>query len=365
MNPEIFSGYSGTMWGLGGGTGTWYGITGGIWFIIIAISFLVGSLAGYVGSYTGLGGGMIIRPIMGTVFDANLGPGFLTGQSKVISLSSNMGVFMNGAMSTPTYVKHKDVYNPNWFLAGMMTLGLILGQWGGTQVENILVGGDDWLKWTLDFLWTIFLFLVVVLLTQKHKIPALKWPHKSKAHLGLAGWLVGILMGFIAGLFGVGGGAIKLPFILIFFGVSVKQAAMYSLILGLVSAPLKMISSSLYLGGVVGPVSGTFQWFAWAPHDKGNDLTQVQQAQHLVLGWTAALAATPGLMVFAKKGSEAQKKATDEQVQKALVFVVIFFGVLGLIGNIGEMFDLAMGAPETNSILSNVSSWLVDAAKSI
>ncbi len=364
MNPEIFSDFN--IWGQGN-QGQWYGINGGIWFVIIAISFLVGSLAGYVGSYTGLGGGMIIRPIMGTVFDANLATAGITlkAQSKVISLSSNMGVFMNGAMATPTYVKNKDVYNPNWFLAGMMTLGLILGQWGGTKVENYLIAGGSWAKWTLDFLWTIFLYLVVVLLTQKHKIPALKWPQKSKGHLGLAGWLVGILMGFIAGMFGVGGGAIKLPFILIFFGVSVKQAAMYSLILGLVSAPLKMISSSLYLGNVVSPMSGNFEWFAWAPSEAGKGLAEEHiRAQHLVLGWTAAIAATPGLMIFAKKGAEAQRKATDEQVQKALIFVVIFFATLGLIGNIGAIFDIPFGNGDYVDN-NSVSSLLIGAAKSI
>jgi len=65
-----------------------------------------------------------------------------------------------------------------------------------------------------------------------------------------AGIFVGALMGFISGMFGVGGGAIKLPFVLVFFGVTVKQAAMYSLILGLVSSPIKMLSSTMYMAGV-------------------------------------------------------------------------------------------------------------------
>ena len=74
----------------------------------------IAAVAGYVGSYTGLGGGMIIKPLTGTMFAAQgLTQVFGNYTSKVVSLSSNMGVFVNGAVSTPNYVKNPDIYEPN------------------------------------------------------------------------------------------------------------------------------------------------------------------------------------------------------------------------------------------------------------
>ncbi|RKX67116.1 MAG: hypothetical protein DRP42_01260 [Tenericutes bacterium] len=55
-------------------------------------------------------------------------------------------------------------------------------------------------------------------------------------------------MGIIVGIFGVSAAPMKIAMLLIIFNMSFKQAAMYSLLIALISSPMKIVGSSLLLG---------------------------------------------------------------------------------------------------------------------
>lgn len=85
----------------------------------------------------------------------------------------------------------------------------------------------------------IFMFLVFFLILFKDKLGKYENTQNSKTIM----ICIGVLIGFMSGFFGVAGGAIKIVLILMFFGTTVKQATLYSLILALISAPIKLVSS--------------------------------------------------------------------------------------------------------------------------
>lgn len=98
----------------------------------------------------------------------------------------------------------------------------------------------------IDLAYSIFLFFVFFVVFFQHKLPKVKSPSNNiGAMVG-----IGLFIGLIAGLFGVSGGAIKMPFLILFLGLSIREAAVYSLTLALVSSPIKMLTSYLHMAAI-------------------------------------------------------------------------------------------------------------------
>ena len=168
----------------------------------------IGLIAGTVGALVGLGGGIIIVPLL--IGLHSLSPQLAVGTSMVT-------VVFTGLSSTLTYMKHKRVdYKSGLILFIGSGPGGIIGSWA-----NKFLNQD-----TFSLYFGIFLIFVSILLMLRDKLKPLSLSNTSvikrsftdndgnTVHYQFPPFLaifIAFIVGFISGLFGIGGGALLVP----------------------------------------------------------------------------------------------------------------------------------------------------------
>ncbi|MCP1311765.1 sulfite exporter TauE/SafE family protein [Paenibacillus tyrfis] len=178
----------------------------------------VGLIAATFGSLVGLGGGIIIVPAL-----VYLGPTFV---GETISVSTAVGtslavLIFTALSSTLTFVKHKRVdFKSGWLLFITCGPGAMLGSYT-TQFVNAK-------SFQLSF--GLFMLLMAILLVLRDYLKPLKvkWHiqrtytdgNGNTYHYGysvLPALIIGLMVGFISGLFGIGGGSLFVPAMVLLF----------------------------------------------------------------------------------------------------------------------------------------------------
>ncbi|MRY42834.1 sulfite exporter TauE/SafE family protein [Clostridium beijerinckii] len=177
--------------------------------------FLVSLMASIIGAICGVGGGIIIKPVL----DA-------TGTFSVSSVS-----FLSGCtvmtMSVISVLKSKnseDSVDAN--SATPLAIGAVIGG---------LLG-----KWTFEFLKTVFrnethlgglqaaLLIIITIGTLLYSIYSKKI-HTLHVKSRIVSVLIGLILGILSSFLGIGGGPINLIVLFFFFSMSTKKAAANSL----------------------------------------------------------------------------------------------------------------------------------------
>jgi uncharacterized membrane protein YfcA len=187
------------------------------WIILL----IIGVVAGTIGSLVGLGGGIIVVPMLlslGSYIAAfeDVSPQVAVGTSLLV-------VIFTGLSSTLTYMKYKKVdYKSGLiFFIGSGPGGII-----GAYV-NKLFNTTSFSIW-----FGLFMILVSIILMVKDKLPKMKqWAGKKVirtyideagkeifySYHPVPGVLIAFVVGFISGLFGIGGGALMVPAMILLF----------------------------------------------------------------------------------------------------------------------------------------------------
>lgn len=168
----------------------------------------IGALAGLSGSLVGLGGGFIVVPALAFLYP-EMPPSLLVGTSMAVLL-------FNSISSTIVYAKQKRI---DYEAALRFAAASIPGSIGGAMIADGIEG-------KLFFVgFGAFLLFVALLLLLKPKEPV-RWPLKPTARRGFVdaggdrfdyeyhlptGIVISFLVGFLASLFGVGGGSLMVP----------------------------------------------------------------------------------------------------------------------------------------------------------
>ncbi|MDV6378901.1 sulfite exporter TauE/SafE family protein [Sporosarcina sp. GW1-11] len=212
-------------------------------FVILA---LIGLASGVIGSIAGLGGGTILVPV--TLFvGLNLGmiPG-ITPQS-VVGLSVIM-MIANGLGSTVSYMKVRTIDYRSAFLFFVASIpGIIFGAWINKSVSlqsfNLYFG-------------ILLIVLSTLLLTRKYLKP-IRWfvdngkkikftDPQGKTHIyGYPIWfaiILSLFIGVTSGLFGIGGGTMVVPAMILLFLFPPHVAVATSMLMVFLSAVVNSIS---------------------------------------------------------------------------------------------------------------------------
>src|SRR5699024_723048 len=214
--------------------------------MIFIIMILASLLAAFLGSLVGLGGGMILVPIL--IFLHHNVTGFEWATTQSIVAITLVAMIFTALSSLRAYLKIKTVD---------IKTGIILLTW--------LNGVLDTSKFSLYF--GIFLVLMfLLLLIDREKLGQIRKPKKTDRirefevkgetytyHVSiLVGFFVSFTIGTLSALFGIGGGIIAVPAMIILFGMPVHIAIATSMFMiffaSLFSATTHAISGNVVWG---------------------------------------------------------------------------------------------------------------------
>ncbi|MDN6639496.1 MAG: sulfite exporter TauE/SafE family protein [Tetragenococcus sp.] len=196
------------------------------------IYFLVIVLANTVGAISGMGGGVIIKPVLDFI---------AADPVAAVSFYSSVAVFVMAITSTLRQLKGGMTIQ--WKLVVWVAGGAVLGGFLG--------------NYTFDFLLAYFsdetvVKLVQIALTIITLLFALFYNHFNfrKFHLTGKNWyfICGLILGFLASLLGIGGGPINVSLLILMFGIPIKEATIYSICTIFFSQLAKFVTMVFYTG---------------------------------------------------------------------------------------------------------------------
>jgi len=198
------------------------------------VGFFVGLLAGMFGGLVGLGGGVIIIPLLVRLFK------FGQHQAHGTSL---MALVFTGLSGAVTYALQGSV---DFIAAGLLAAAAILTARFGALYAHALP------EWRLKRAFGIFIICVSLLLLSKPYLAHLAFLSHPVAGWGkvLALLASGALAGFLSGMMGVGGGSIMVPALVLLVGLS-QYAAQGSSLAAMVPAGAVGAYTHWRLGNVV------------------------------------------------------------------------------------------------------------------
>lgn len=181
---------------------------------IILIYFIIIFLANTIGAVSGMGGGVIIKPILDFI-------GYHSLSS--ITFYSSIAVFTMSISST--YKQYQNGIQLNLKKAVGVSLGSLVGG----------VLGDRLLTFTLTTFTNqetvLIMQYLIMLLTL---ILVLLYNQFSTFHFSFSAisifFSVGIILGLLSTFLGIGGGPINVACFVLFFGMDIKSATVYSIV---------------------------------------------------------------------------------------------------------------------------------------
>lgn len=178
----------------------------------IFIYALIIFTATFFGAFVGLGGGVIIKPMLDLIGHDTI---------DVVNFISACSVFSMSISSTVKHLRAKTKIDFKFLVT--LSAGAVAGGIAGSFLFERLLGIFDntILKGIQGIiLGTLLLISVIYINLKKSK------SFKVTNPAGIAA--VGLTLGFIASFLGVGGGPINVAFLVLFFSMTMKEAAVYS-----------------------------------------------------------------------------------------------------------------------------------------
>ncbi|UCH54056.1 MAG: sulfite exporter TauE/SafE family protein [Pseudomonadota bacterium] len=192
----------------------------------IVMLVVMGGLAGVMAGLLGIGGGALIVPVLAIVFEAQ---GVERGVIMQSALGTSLATIAFTAISAT--LAHHRRGAVEWRIVALIAPGIVLGAWLGAYVAAIST------MRVLQIMFVIFLFALAAHMARGRIASR---PHgKLPGPVGMGA--VGIVIGVASALFGIGGGALSVPF-MTWCSIPVKRAIATSSGIGLVIA----------LGGSIG-----------------------------------------------------------------------------------------------------------------
>ncbi|MBO0441191.1 sulfite exporter TauE/SafE family protein [Candidatus Enterococcus ikei] len=191
------------------------------------IYFIVIILANTVGAISGMGGGVIIKPVLDTLHFHSLA---------AISFYSSIAVLTMSIVSTLRQMKNGlKLQIP---IAAFVSLGSVIGGiTGNTVFESLLkLFSDEKYVQLVQIILTIVTLLFAFFYT--------KVGDARSFDLSQPIWyvIIGLFLGFISTLLGIGGGPINVALLMLCFGIPIKEATVYSIITIFFSQAAKIVT---------------------------------------------------------------------------------------------------------------------------
>ncbi len=164
------------------------------WWLIY---LLTGAFVGFFAGLLGIGGGLIIVPVLISLFTAQ---DFPADRIIHLALGTTMAtIIFTSAASVRTHHRHRAV---DWQIVKNITPGIFVGTFGGAALASSMTGQ------VLSIIFVIFIvYAATQMLMQFRPSPLFQLPGK----IGM--FLVGGIIGILSSLVAIGGGLLSVPFL--------------------------------------------------------------------------------------------------------------------------------------------------------
>lgn len=217
---------------------------------------LVALLATILGSMAGLGGGVIIKPILDLIGEYD---------SSTISVLSSCTVFAMAVVSILKQIKYKVNFNGNKTI--FLAIGSIIGGLLGEKLISVFISLYNNMIVTIvqNIILAIILILIVIYMKYKENFKSYKIDNIFYCVV------IGGLLGLISSFLSIGGGPINVCFLVVFFSMTTKEAAVNSIVIILFSQASKLVTiimtkgiavfslpvvPLMIIGGIIGGIIG-------------------------------------------------------------------------------------------------------------
>ncbi|MCB5951849.1 sulfite exporter TauE/SafE family protein [Enterococcus sp. BWT-B8] len=199
---------------------------------VLIIYFITIFLSNTVGAASGMGGGVIIKPVLDFIGLHSL---------SAIAFYSSTAVFTMSVSST--YKQLKNGVQINLRDALSISAGSLIGGVLGDYVLSFLLKFFQADR-QVQIIQNIFMIVTLVLV--------LLYNQRGKIQFKLSGifpfFIVGITLGMLSTFLGIGGGPINVAALILFFGMEIKLATVYSIITIFFSQIAKLSAIGLTTG---------------------------------------------------------------------------------------------------------------------
>ncbi|MBF7682183.1 sulfite exporter TauE/SafE family protein [Acinetobacter sp. B5B] len=165
----------------------------------IIIYFLIGGVAGFTAGLFGVGGGLIIVPILYIVFQQQ---GYPIDTVMHLALGTSLATILITSISS--ILAHHKKQAVLWPVVKNLSFGLCTGSFLGAGIAGILSG------FILQFLVGLFALFIAYSMFNHRKINVdtnKTLPSKQNQ------WTAGALIGIASAIFGIGGGSLTVPYL--------------------------------------------------------------------------------------------------------------------------------------------------------
>lgn len=217
--------------------------------------FLIAIFATTAGSMTGMGGGVIIKPLLDILGNYDV---------QTIGILSSITVFSMSLVSIGKQYYQKA--NVPYKIAVPLAFGSAAG---GLIGQKLMEAAVLWLNTggmvtiIQNLILSLLIILVIIYMIKKDHIPTFKMEGISPS-IG-----VGLLLGIFSSFLGIGGGPINVAAIIIIFSIDTKSAAVCSILTILFSQAAKLLMVAMSTGFakydlsilpvmIIGAISGGF-----------------------------------------------------------------------------------------------------------
>ncbi len=244
-----------------------------------------------LGAFVGLGGGVIIKPILD----------FIGAEPRMqVDFLSCIAVFTMSIVSTVKSVKNKVDFKKNIIV--LIAFGSIAGGFLGSACMDLLTSAveQNTVRCIQAFVLASLLAAVSLYVSKQ------RFSFHVKNNAAICA--VGLLLGFIASFLGIGGGPINVAVLTLFFSMDVKASAVYSVAIIFFSQLSKLIT--------IFATSG------------------VEPYAHQ---WKTLLFILPAAILGGIIGSKLNRKFDDKHIRKVFVTVMILLVLLNVYNGISYL----------------------------
>ena len=164
-----------------------------------------------LGAFVGLGGGVIIKPVLD----------FIGAEPRMqVDFLSSIAVFTMSVVSTGKAIRNKVEFKKD--IIAFVSAGSIAGGFLGSYCMDLLgvVVAQEHIRCIQAFVLASLLLAVCIYVSKQRFSFHIKNP--------VAICVVGLMLGFFASFLGIGGGPINVAVLTLFFSMNVKESAVYS-----------------------------------------------------------------------------------------------------------------------------------------